>query len=379
MRWHIVTPEYPPSAGGVGDYTALVAAALADAGDGVDVWVGHQAAATAADTWRVHVLPDRFADGSRRMLSDGWRADPGIVLVQYVPSVFGQRGANLAFCRWLIDRRRAGQDVRVMFHEPYFYYSWQKPWRNGLAFVQRRMARMLIRASSQIYLSSANWYRYLGPYGATKDAVVLPIPSTVPGNPGPDRVAAFRAQFGAGAGTIVGHFGTFGAHVTGVLTPIVEQLLRDDASIHLALIGANSGRYRDQLVTVAPAIARRIHATGTLAAGEIAAALQACDIALQPYPDGVTTRRTSVMAPLRNGVATVTTDGPLTEDVWRSGEVVLTAVSRPSAAAAAIKALVASPSSRRDAGRRGRDLYLTHFDLGLTVRALRSPEPAVTR
>ena len=36
--WHIVTGEYPPDSGGVADYTAAVARALADSGAEVHVW-----------------------------------------------------------------------------------------------------------------------------------------------------------------------------------------------------------------------------------------------------------------------------------------------------------------------------------------------------
>src|SRR5947209_3461982 len=36
--WHLVTGEYPPRPGGVGDYSALLAAGLAAAGGEVHVW-----------------------------------------------------------------------------------------------------------------------------------------------------------------------------------------------------------------------------------------------------------------------------------------------------------------------------------------------------
>ena len=38
VRWHIVTPELPPDCGGVGDYSAQVAEALARNGDRVSVY-----------------------------------------------------------------------------------------------------------------------------------------------------------------------------------------------------------------------------------------------------------------------------------------------------------------------------------------------------
>ena len=52
--------------------------------------------------------------------------------------------------------------------------------------------------------------------------------------------------------------------------------------------------------------------------------LQAADIAIQPYPDGADTRRTSLMACLANGVPTVTTRGRFT-----TGDVMLSVVGYP--------------------------------------------------
>ena len=37
VTWQVITGEYPPQPGGVGDYTAQVAAGLAAAGDEVHV------------------------------------------------------------------------------------------------------------------------------------------------------------------------------------------------------------------------------------------------------------------------------------------------------------------------------------------------------
>ena len=126
MIWHVVTGEYPPACGGVGDYTAEVALALAMAGDAVHVWVPGaedplasaappvasapvaSVAAPVASAFRrkeletsvrVHELPDRFGRASRRILAAAWRDTPGIVLLQYVPNALGARGANLPFCR----------------------------------------------------------------------------------------------------------------------------------------------------------------------------------------------------------------------------------------------------------------------------------------
>ena len=36
--WHVITGEYPPQRGGIGDYTELLAAGLAAEGHAVSVW-----------------------------------------------------------------------------------------------------------------------------------------------------------------------------------------------------------------------------------------------------------------------------------------------------------------------------------------------------
>ena len=101
MTWHLVTGEYPPDCGGVGDYTALLARALRRAGEEVQVWVPGDANATGNTSESVRGLPDRFGSRSRETLARAWQQQPGVVLLQYVPNALGVKGANLSFCRWL--------------------------------------------------------------------------------------------------------------------------------------------------------------------------------------------------------------------------------------------------------------------------------------
>ena len=162
MTWHIITPEYPPGCGGVGDYAALIADGLSRHGDRVRVWHPRE-------------LPDRFGERSRKKLASAIAAEPGIVFVQYVPAAFGLHGLNVPFCRWLAQLAGHGTDVRVMFHEPFFYYGVRRPWRNILALVQRVMAVILLLAAARVYYSSEAWTPLLGRYTSRRDAEVLPL------------------------------------------------------------------------------------------------------------------------------------------------------------------------------------------------------------
>ena len=300
MTIHVLTAEYGPDSGGVGAYTDLLVEALRRRHLRVRVW-------TIGDLQLKTSLPAAL------------KVEPGFVLLQYVPNALGARGANVAFCRWLLSLRRKGADVRVMFHEPYFYFSWN-PALNALATAQRLMAAILLRASARTYVSTERWRDYLAPYApAGTQFTVLPIPSTLPDAASPHQTAALRR--------------------------------------HLAA--------HDEV------LAGRVHATGALDRAEAACAIAACDVALQPYPDGVTTRRTSVMAPVALGVPTVTSHGALTEPVWSEGRpVILAPASDSRAHVTAAASLLNDEAMRRQVGAQGRQLYEERFSIERTASVL---------
>src|SRR5690348_241044 len=104
-RWHFITGEYPPTPGGVADYTALLAAALAEAGAEVHVWtsLGNGMEATAGGV-TVHRLVGGWSPAELVRLDEALDAfeTPRRLLVQYAPGVWGYKGLNLGFCRWLV-------------------------------------------------------------------------------------------------------------------------------------------------------------------------------------------------------------------------------------------------------------------------------------
>jgi glycosyltransferase involved in cell wall biosynthesis len=372
--WHLLTPEFPPGGGGVGDYTAILAAGLAGAGDSVHVWYPApgmpQPGAAVSPGVVAHHLPDRFGPGSRAMLRTALSAAPGIVVAQYVPAAFGARGMNVAFCRWLARLRRDGTDVRVMFHEPFFYFGISRPWRNALAVVQRAMAAILLRAGTRIYYSTETWRRLLAPYGPQAAVEILPIPATIPVEVPAEAVSEARAALKdarRGGAFLIGHFGTYGDHVGRELDLILPALLRRLPGARVLLVGEGSETFARRLPSD---LRERVESTGRLPGAAAAAALRACDLLVQPYPDGVTTRRTSVMAALTTSVPVLTTSGPLTEPVWaQSSGVALTGDVRALVEKAA--ALEADPASRAALGARGRDLYDRQFALDVTIGRMR--------
>src|SRR5207247_1260480 len=75
---------------------------------------------------------------------------------------------------------------------------------------------------------------------------------------------------------------------------------------HVLLLGDRSDAICRALTSAHPSLAGRLFATGRLTAGDVSRHVAACDLMLQPYPDGISSRRTSAMVALAHGRAIVT-------------------------------------------------------------------------
>ena len=81
-----------------------------------------------------------------------------------------------------------------------------------------------------------------------------------------------------------------------MLQGALTQVLNGDPGIAAVCVGSGSDEFVRSLSGTMPTIRERIHGTGRVSASDAALTLSACDLLLQPFPDGVTTRRTSIMA-----------------------------------------------------------------------------------
>jgi glycosyltransferase involved in cell wall biosynthesis len=384
--WHLITSEYPPQAGGVSDYTQMVAKGLAAAGDEVHVWcppAGSVAMDASASEERdssgvfVHrELGDIKPADLRRVgkLLDEFSA-PRRMLVQWVPHGYGYRSMNLPFCLWLRQRAARHRDiVEVMVHEPYLAFG-EGSWRqSGVAAVHRLMTMVLLNAAERVWMSIPAWEARLRPYALRRTLPFrwLPISSNIPVVDDPARAAAIRAHYAPAGEHIIGHFGTYARHIRELLLKSVPSLLRGRADCVMLFMGRGSRAMQAELVSKFPDLEGRAHATDTLAAAELSSHLSACDVMLQPYIDGVSSRRTSVMVGLSHGVPIVTTSGRLTESLWRESEAVaLTTVEDVEALSKTAERLLADAMIRRRMSAAARTLYDECFAMQRTIAALR--------
>ena len=211
---------------------------------------------------------------------------------------------------------------------------------------------------------------------AGASATWLPIPSSIPVLTDLAATAALRARY-AGGHPLVGHFGTHG----GAVGALLDRALQDLAGLsdcHVLLLGDGSDGTCRALTSAHPSLAGRLFATGRLTERDLSHHIAACDLMLQPYPDGISSRRTSAMVALSHGRPIVTTSGWLTEPLWaEAGAAVLAPVDDPHALAAAAATILFDVSRREAIGRRAAALYDARFHVRHSVAALRSEAVSV--
>ena len=244
---------------------------------------------------------------------------PRRLLVQWVPHGFGYRSMNVGFCLWLRQRARRGDRVEIMVHEPYLAFGGGALRWTAAASVHRVMTVILARAACRIWIAIPDWERRWRPYALGRDVPFawLPIPSSL-AEPAPDDVRRVRDRYARGGRSDRGPSGLVrkrrDARVVGepARDPgAVAELRRRCCSVRTVDGFLSAARSRSSAARLADARDRsRSPPRRSLST------CGACDLLVQPYPDGISSRRTSAMAGLALGVPVVTTTGHLTEPLW---------------------------------------------------------------
>jgi hypothetical protein len=290
------------------------------------------------------------------------------LLIQYVPHAFGWKAMNLPFAAWVASRARRLVPVWVMFHEVAFPIRWRPPTHAILAAVNRVMARLIAGAAERVFSSISAW----GPLihrlcPRAKPVEWLPIPSNVPDDPA---IAAVRSA----PGTVIGHFGTYGPTTAELLEPTLVALL-SSPDRNVALLGRGGIGFLNRFLARYPHLSGRMVALGELQPKELAARMRGCDVMLQPFIDGISSRRTSAMAGLANGVPLISNLGELSEPLWAAvGCIGLARSPCPVELSNAAEAVLSMrPEQRSAMGRQAMALYCDKFGIDHTIASLRNP------
>lgn len=375
-NWHLVTGEYPPVEGGVGDYVFSLSNELARAGDVVHVWcpasAGHGLDQPGVS---VHSEFAGFGPSDCRRVGKLLNREPvpRRLLIQWVPHVFGFRGVNVVFCFWVLARAIVRHDVvEVMVHEPFLRVGGSFKQRIA-ALAQRIMILSLLLAATRVWVSQPFWWTLIRPFALGRSIHVgwLPLPSNMPTTADPDVVSEIRSGMTGSAGWI-GHFGLFGPGKDAYFIPFVEALLDRIPDAAVKLVGLGSLKTRATILERRPQDGARLVAVDGATKEQAACHLASCDVLVQPYIDGAGTRRTSIMAGLALGIATVTHEGESTEPLWADSDAVVLAGPSPEDYAEAVARLLGDAELRRRFGECAMDLYEQRFHVRYVVERLRA-------
>jgi glycosyltransferase involved in cell wall biosynthesis len=377
LSWHIITSEYPPQIGGVSDYTYGVAAGLASRGDEVHVWCppcaapGPEAAGVTLHRELGGITPADLRRMGRQL--DSFTA-PRRILVEWVPHGYGYRSMNVAFCWWLRNRAVLHGDlVEIMLHEPYLAFG-KSPRQSAVALVHRLMTIILLRAAGRVWMSIPQWEGTWRPYALGRSIPFewLPIPSNIPVSHDPGRVNKLRERYVPDGQTLIGHFGTFGWPITSILEPILIAQAGRPVRQTILLMGIRSQEFREALIRKNPKLEGLIQATGALTPEELSCHITACDFLIQPYPDGVSSRRTSVMIGLGHGKPVISNTGPLSEPLWEeSGAIALAKIGNLDSFLNLLEQLRTDAGERARLAGAARKLYQERFDISYILDRMR--------
>lgn len=379
MNWVLVTGAYPPDSGGLADYAAVLARELARHGDTVTVVTGPLESVSASEGISLVNLVDHFSHRGLRELEAFLQAvpHPRRMLIQYVPQVLGPRrssrfkGLPLTFAWWLRSQPPSWP-VWSMLHEAKIMApEGSSLVTKALAGVSDRMLQWLVSGSSRIFVAMEAWQPFVKPYlRADQTLEYLPIPSNVATAVDDRQRNRIRATLlEAGAHSIVGHFGTYSTSVTYMIEKLIRRSLTEHPHRQILLIGDGSREFAAHLGG-----GPRVTATGRIAAIDVTHHLSACDLMLQPFPDGVSARRGSIMAAMALGVPVVSNWGYASESFWQEEHALALAPDEQSLPAL-IDQLLVHPEECHRLGERGRQLYERRFSLAHSMRVLRGETP----
>src|SRR5437764_6087674 len=358
----MITPRYPPDRCGVGDYTELLACHLAQRGSAVTVVTSRCLAAqgTGRGHGGVTVLPliDEW----------GWSSLPHLVAlvaagrydvahVQYQNEMYG-RSAAIAALPLAVRAARVKTPTVVTVHD--YGTPWPRRVRVRLIagpYGKAWFAVMLLAGTHIILTNEQDEWRFLHqrlryPVPASRYSVI-PVGSNLPA------VGAPQCKPGAAAITI-GYFGFVNpAKGVDVLLDAFALARRQRPDLRLTLICALRPHdpYHEMLLRKLEDEALRdaVTLTGELDADEAARTLAGCNLIVLPFRDGVSLRRTTLMAALALGCPVISTHAAVPPAVLHDGRhIVLVPPADTVALARAMVELADDPDRRRTLGAQAR-------------------------
>jgi glycosyltransferase involved in cell wall biosynthesis len=374
MRIMLISGEFPPMQGGVGDYTREMARAFAALGHHVAVLVPDSLAGAYRDAsarpWQVLPVIENWKWGCwQQVISALRQARPDIVDIQYQAAIYHMRVPAINLLPWRLRRQAGSPPIVATYHDlkPPYLFPKAGPLRPWVVRALARHSQAAILTNAED-LNAAGTWPFVRQAGDRPALHHIPIGSNIAVAPpaGFER-AAWRARQGYRAEDFVwAYFGFLNESKGG--ETLVHALARaqiqshDAAPVpcHLLMIGGRAGSsdptnqayaaYVERLIAQS-GLADRVRSTGYVSSEEVSAALLSADVVVLPYRDGISFRRGSLHAALAHGCPVVSTTPRVPLPELRDGEnVLLVPPEDPEALSQAVLRLYRDPGLRRRIG-----------------------------
>jgi len=321
IRVLLVSAEYPPMPGGVGDYTALLAQSLADNGASVAVLTSPTSGRALNDAITVFPVVRRWDWRVARLVRAVVKeVQPDVLHLQFQTGMYAMHPAiNLLpgrspsargmVCRYAPEPHKRPQFVTT-FHDlrPPYLFPKAGPLRGQVMSYLARESDAVIATNGADWQALQEWNR---------TTALIPIGSNIPTASIHDP-QAIRARYGIPADApLLTTFGLLNqSKGIEVVIDALAVLRQEGMNAHLLLIGAGAGINDPTNRATEVAVERQcaaagltafVHRAGSLPAPEVAASLEASDVCVLPYRDGASPRRGSLLAALAQGIPVVTT------------------------------------------------------------------------
>lgn len=376
MKVVFLTGEYPPMQGGIADHTAYLSQHLAALGLESSILISQRW----QDVQTSEVSPHVFAS----LPNWGWRCWPGvasflktyqpaILHIQYQAAAFGL-GGWVNWLPWFLKRRSTATRIVTTFHDLRIPYIFPKAgafrWKSMLALARysdavictnREDLKQLSMINNQLSMVNDQISPSL-PRSSAPLLTLIPLGSNVePQPPANFERAAWRKKYHADEKTLLlAYFGFLNESKGGEeLIETLALLRQQGLDARLLLIGGEVGHADPTNVAYAQKVqavidrhhlADFVYRTGYTGLPEVSANLLAVDAIVMPYRDGVSFRRTTLIAALRHGcpvVSTLPADPRLIPEI-RSGEnMLLVPPGNAPALAQAVAQLANDPALRQ--------------------------------
>ncbi|NOK63090.1 MAG: glycosyltransferase [Chloroflexi bacterium AL-N1] len=317
MNLALLSAEYPPQPGGVGDYTKKLGEELKRHNQTVHIItsVRRNQEQNSFTVLPQIVLPVSVWNWQcwSAVIDTLNQIRPDVLHIQYQTGAYGMHPA-INFLPWRLSRLPGRPRVVVTAHDLLVPYLFPKA-----GWVRHWVTRRLLADTDRVVVTNPHDYAYIQQhYGRPlhQRPQLIPIGSNIAVAPptGYDRVE-WRRQYGIRANTIiVAYFGLLSSS-KGVDT-LIDALGQLPPPYCLLIIGGATTTPQDQVYAQKITdqinnlgLAQRVIRTGHCNESDVSAHLLAVDMVALPFVDGASFRRGSLLAALAHGVPVITTRG----------------------------------------------------------------------